>query len=130
MIAYFARHPTAANLLMLVLLLVGGLALPELQRETYPEFEASRIQIRASYPGADAQTIDETVVARIEDVLAGIEGIESIQSRASEGGGSTTIEIGDGVELPDLLSEVQSAVDSIADFPTDMEEPTVSAQSL
>ena len=70
MISFFARHPTAANLLMLVLVLLGTLALPRLQRETYPEFEPSFIRVTASYPGAPTELMDSTVVQRVEDEMA------------------------------------------------------------
>lgn len=129
MIDYFARHPTAANLLMVALLLIGLFALPDLQRETYPEFEAEVVQIRASYPGADAETMDETVVARIEDVLGGLEGIASVRASSGEGSASVSVEVADGVDIETLLTDIESAVGTIKDFPTDMEEPTVSAQT-
>ncbi|PRQ09717.1 efflux RND transporter permease subunit [Enhygromyxa salina] len=129
MIAYFARHPTAANLLMGILLLLGVLALPDLRRETYPEFEADAIQVRASYPGADAETMDETVVARVEDVLGGMEGVASVNASAREGSATVTVELADGADIDAVLTEVKSAVDTINDFPTDMDEPTVTAQS-
>ncbi|HLT34810.1 MAG TPA: efflux RND transporter permease subunit, partial [Enhygromyxa sp.] len=129
MIDFFARHPTAANLLMVALLLIGLLALPDLQRETYPEFEAEVVQVRAAYPGADAETMDETVVARIEDVLGGLEGVEAISARSSEGSASVSVELADGADIETLLTDVKSAVDTIRDFPTDMEEPTVTAQT-
>jgi hydrophobic/amphiphilic exporter-1 (mainly G- bacteria), HAE1 family len=128
-IDYCARHPTAANLMMLALILIGVLALPDLQRETYPEFEAEAVQIRASYPGADAETMDEAVVARIEDVIGGLEGVDTINARASEGSASVTVELEDGAELETLLTDIKSAVDTIKDFPLDMEEPTVTAQT-
>ncbi|NVB41054.1 efflux RND transporter permease subunit [Pseudenhygromyxa sp. WMMC2535] len=129
MIAYFARHPTAANLLMAALLLIGLLALPKLQRETYPEFEADVIQVRASYSGADAETMDETVVARIEDVLGGLEGVEAITAEAREGSATVSVEIADGEEVESMLTEIQSAVDTISDFPSDMDEPTVTERT-
>ncbi|HVI00365.1 MAG TPA: efflux RND transporter permease subunit [Enhygromyxa sp.] len=129
MIDYFVRHPTAANLLMVAMLLIGMLSLPDLQRETYPEFEAEVVQIRASYPGADAETMDETVVSRIEDVLGGLEGVAVIRATSSEGSASVSVELADGFEIETLLTDIKSAVDTIKDFPTDMEEPTVTAQT-
>ena len=129
MIAWFTRHPTAANLLMLVLVLLGAIGLPRLQRETYPEFEASALSVSASLPGADAEVMDQDVVARIEDVLGGMEGIASLSSSSREGGASVTIEAEDGFETETLLTDVRSAVESIRDFPEGMEEPTVTLRT-
>lgn len=129
MITWFARHPTAANLLMLVLLLLGALALPQLQRETYPEFEPRSIRISASYPGAATEIVDDTIVQRIEDAISALEGIARIRSQAREGGASITVEIEDGVEVETLLADVKSAVDGIRDFPAEVDPPSVTASS-
>lgn len=125
MIEYCARHPTVANLLMLMVILLGFIGLPHLQRETYPEFETDTIQVRATFAGADAQVMDQDVVERIEDVLGGMEGILSITSTAQDGGASVTLEVEDGFSAELLLTDVKSAIDTIQDFPEDMDEPTV-----
>ena len=51
MIAWFARHQTAANLLMAAIMLLGLVALPGLQRETLPEIKSDTVQIRVIYRG-------------------------------------------------------------------------------
>lgn len=127
MIDYFARHPTAANLLMLVFVLVGVLAIPQLQRETFPEFESSRIDISASYTGAPTEIVDTTVTQRIEDAVAGLPGIERIRSRSREGGVSVRIDVEEGTNVDGLMAEVKAAVDSIRDFPVEVEPPRVAA---
>ena len=50
MIAFFARHPTAGNLLMLFLAVLGLSTLPGLQRETFPDFAAQQLQITIASP--------------------------------------------------------------------------------
>ncbi|MCR9165837.1 MAG: efflux RND transporter permease subunit [Nannocystaceae bacterium] len=129
MIAYFARHPTAANLLMLVLVLLGVLSLPELRRETYPEFEASRIRVSARYSGADAETIDRVLVQAIEDAVGGTEGVDTFSSEAREGSATVVLEVADNVEFQTVLADVQSAVDGITQWPADVDPPTVAAAS-
>ncbi len=52
MIRFFAAHPTAANLLMLILMAVGLITLPDIKRETFPEINAYSVEIRVPYPGA------------------------------------------------------------------------------
>lgn len=129
MIGYFARHPTAANLLMLVIGLLGILTLPQLRRETYPEFEPSRIRINAQYPGAGALLVDEMVVARIEDAISGLEGISAMTSTSREGSASINLEVEDEEDLDAVLAEVKSAVDRISDLPEDMDPPLVAPVS-
>lgn len=52
MIRFFAKHPTAANLLMLTLLILGISSLSTIKRETFPEFDPPYILAGVVYPGA------------------------------------------------------------------------------
>lgn len=125
MIAYFARHPTAANLLMITLLLLGVLGLTSLKRETFPEFTPSVVTVTVAYPGAAAQDVDEAIVARIEDAVDGIEYLDRMTSKARQGVGVVTLEMEDGGALDAFKSDIDSAVDAITDFPNEAEDPMV-----
>ena len=52
MIRLFAAHPTAANILMLIIIVIGFIAVPTLQRDTFPVVPPSVIEVRVAYPGA------------------------------------------------------------------------------
>ena len=69
MIRYFASHPTAANVLMVAIIILGITALPKLQRDTFPVIPATEVEIRASYPGATPAEVEDAVCQRIEDTL-------------------------------------------------------------
>ncbi len=125
MIAYLARHPTAANLLMITFLLLGVLGLNSLRRETFPEFTASKVTVTVAYPGASAQEVDESVVQRIEDAVDGIESLDKMTSKAREGLGVVTLEMADEGEIESFKTDIDSAVDAITDFPTEVEDPVV-----
>ena len=125
MIAYFARHPTAANLLMITLLLLGVLGLTSLKRETFPEFTPSVVTVTVAYPGAAAEDVDEAIVARIEDAVDGIEYLDRMTSKARQGVGVVTLEMEDGGALDAFKSDIDSAVDAITDFPNEAEDPRV-----
>ncbi|MCB9754496.1 MAG: efflux RND transporter permease subunit [Myxococcales bacterium] len=129
MIAFFARHPTAANLLMVLFVLLGALGLLDLRRETFPEFTADRVTVTVAYPGASAQTIDETIVQRVEDAVDGIEYLEKLTSAAQEGVATITLEMEDGADLTEFKADVSSAVDAITDLPADAEDPIVAESS-
>lgn len=128
MIGYFARHPTAANLLMLVFVLLGALALPQLRRETFPQFETDTIRISASYPGAPAEIVDTSVTQRIEAEVAGLPGVANIHSQSREGAATLSVESEDGVEVDVLAAEIESAVAGIRDLPDEVERPRVNTQ--
>src|SRR5690606_37102158 len=85
MVAYFARHPTAANLLMVTFVVLGIIGAMRMIRETFPDFESEFVHVQVVYKGASAQDVEETVCQRIEEAIEGVEGIESVESTAREG---------------------------------------------
>ncbi len=125
MIGYFVRHPTAANLLMLIIILLGVLGAVSLTREVFPDFASEFIGVRVVYKGASAEEVEETICQRIEEEIKGIEGIEEVDSTARENVGMVTIEVADGYDVGDVLKDVENAVDQIDNFPDDAEEPLI-----
>ena len=65
MISFFTRHPTAGNLLMLLLMVVGITSLPSLKRETFPDFAPQNIEVRIIYPGASTEDVEEAICQRV-----------------------------------------------------------------
>lgn len=125
MIGYFVRHPTAANLLMLIIILVGLLGLSSLTREVFPEFTSEFIHVQVVYKGASAEEVEETICQRIEEELEGVEGIEEVRSTSRENAGMVVVEVADGYEVRDVLKDVENAVDQIDNFPEDAEDPII-----
>ncbi|NDV26052.1 efflux RND transporter permease subunit [Desulfovibrio sp. JC010] len=126
MIEYFADHPTAANLLMLIFFAVGIFAAPKLLRETFPDFAANQVQVTVIYPGATAETVEEAICQRIEDALDGIIGVEEVTGEAREGKATVTAEMVEGGDFSKFIDDVRSEVDAIDDFPEEAEEPVIS----
>ncbi len=125
MINYFVRHPTAANLLMLVFILVGLLGISGLQREVFPEFASDYINVQVVYRGASADEVEQTICRRIEEELEGVEGIEEVVSTAREGLAYLLVEVADGYAVGEVLDDVENAVDQIDNFPEEAEDPVV-----
>jgi len=124
-IRYFVRHPTAANLLMLIIILLGVLGAFSLQREVFPEFASDFINVQVLYKGASATEVEETICQRIEQEIEGIEGIKEVTATAQESLGMVTVEVADGYAVADVLKDVENAVDTIDNFPEDVEEPVI-----
>lgn len=125
MIGYFSRHPTAANLLMIVFLFLGLTALPKLKRETLPDITPSQVMITVAYPGASAVEIEQSIVRRIEDAVEGIEFVKDTIGECREGVGTVTLEMASSGELSDFRNDIQTAVDSIDDFPEEAKAPVL-----
>jgi len=125
MIRFFSRHPTAANLLMGLFLALGTLALPNLRRETLPEFAPSMVEVRVMYPGATAEEVDEALCRRIEDAVDGVNDLSVVTADAREGVATVTVEMAEGGDPQAFIADIEKAVDAIADFPPEVEDPVV-----
>ena len=126
MIRFFARHPTAANLLMISLMAIGLLSVGQLQRETFPDITPSEVQVRVIYPGATAEEVEEAICQRIEDAVDGVRFVKELRADAREGVATVVAEMTEGGEFITFLADIESAVDAIDDFPTDVEKAIIS----
>ena len=125
MIAWFADNHVAANLLMIFLLLAGAVTALTTKLEIFPETSLDTISITMEYPGASPAEVEEAIVRRIEEKIAGLAGIKRIDSVAREAFASITIEVMQDWDLQELLDEVKSEVDRITTFPNEAEEPVI-----
>ncbi len=125
MIEFFARHPTAGNLLMFFLAVIGLSALPNLQRETFPDFAADKVQVSVVYPGAGTEDVEERICQRLEEVVDGIDNVEEVKCTAREGVGSAVIEMAEGGDMDRFLDDIKAEVEAIDTFPDEVEIPTV-----
>ncbi|MGB5569372.1 MAG: efflux RND transporter permease subunit [Sedimenticolaceae bacterium] len=125
MIAWFARHPTAANLFMAAIMILGIVSLPGLQRETFPEIQNDKVEVRVVYKGATTDEVEDAICRRLEDALDSITDIDETRCEAREGLGIATAVMREGAQMTRFLDDVKSEVDAIDDFPDQTELPVV-----
>ncbi|CAN2049857.1 Acriflavin resistance protein [Candidatus Magnetomoraceae bacterium gMMP-13] len=125
MINFFAKHPTAANLLMIIFIVMGVLSITSLRRETFPDFSSDRVEIRVPYPGATAAEVEDTICRRIEDVIDGINFVKEVSSEALEGIGKVVVEMEEGKDFATFLDDIKTEVEAIDDFPDQAETTTI-----
>ena len=123
MIRFFAAHPTAANILMFVILLLGAASLPSLNKETFPEISLNQIQITIAYPGASASEVEEGICNRLEDSTDGISFLKERRCEARDNVGIMILDMQESGNLKQFMDDVISEVDAISDFPDDAEDP-------
>lgn len=126
MIRFFATHPTAANLLMVVLILLGLNSLSDLKRETFPDFSINAISVSVVYPGATPESVESALCIPMEDAIDGLSNIDEVTCAATEGLASLTVEMTEGGDFSKLMTEVKNEIDSINTFPEDAETPLIS----
>ena len=108
---FFVDRPIFASVLSIVLLIVGGIAYFQLPVAQYPEVAPPTIVIRTSYPGADAQTIADTVATPIEQEVNGVEDMLYMSSYSSaDGSMALTITFKLGTDLDKAQVLVQNRV--------------------
>ena len=125
MIRFFTGHPTAANLLMIVALVAGILALPNLQLETFPRISTKTVQITTSYPGASPSDVERSICRRIEDALDGVQNLNELTCEARENRAIVVAEMEEGSDIEQFFSDIDSEVSAINDFPSAVEDPVV-----
>ncbi len=125
MIRFFAAHPTAANLMMLVFILAGVLTAGSLRRETLPQIEPREILVSVAYPGARPEEVEEAICRRIEDALESVENTDTISCEAREGIARANVEMKEGEDLDRYLAKVKTEIDAIDDFPEKAESPVI-----
>src|SRR5687768_66600 len=99
---FFIDRPVFASVLSLLILIAGGVAIFVLPIARYPEIVPPTIQIDAVYPGADAQTVAESVAAPIEQELSGVRNLIYFSSQSANNGTArivATFEIGTDQDL-------------------------------
>jgi multidrug efflux pump subunit AcrB len=92
----------------------------------FPLIENRNISIRAIYPGASPEEVEDGIILRIEDNLRGVTGIERFTSTSSENMGSVHVEVLKGYDIDEAYRDVKNAVDQISSFPISMEPIVVS----
>ncbi|MDD1781647.1 efflux RND transporter permease subunit [Enterovibrio sp. ZSDZ35] len=125
MIRFFARHPTAANLLMLTLILLGLTALPQLKRETFPEFAPPYILASVAYPGASPEQVEQNICLLMEEAIDGLSNIEETRCEALEGAASLVVKLTPIADISRMLVDIQTQINAINNFPSDIEPPVV-----
>ena len=124
-IRWFIDNPVAANLLMILLLIGGALAIPALNKQFFPEIEINSVSVSMVYPGASPREVEEQICARIEEAVHDLRGIKEIRSVAQQGLGTVLIEAAQGYDTSQLTAEIKTRVDAINTFPGDAERPVV-----
>jgi multidrug efflux pump subunit AcrB len=124
-----AGHSVAANLIMLMCLVGGFIALMNVKQEVFPDIEPDLVLVSVSYPGASPEEVERGVILAVEEAVQGLDGVDEVTSVAKEGSGTVTVETLLGADVEKLKDEVQNEVDRIRTFPDDAEEPEIRVAS-
>ncbi len=122
---YFVRHKTAANLLLMLMLLAGVMGGLNLRAQFFPDIVREQVTVSVAWQGAGAADVDEGIVTTLEPSLLAVEGVEEAISTSREGSASIALTFEDGWDMGRASDDVQAAVDSVSTLPAEAEDPNV-----
>ena len=124
-IAWMAENHVAANLLMVFIIVAGIISVINVKQEIFPEIPLDFITVEVVYRGATPADVEETICVKIEEAVAGIEGVERVTSVSSEGIGVVSVQTEFGVDIKEVRDKIKAEVDRITTFPKDAEKPVI-----
>ncbi len=110
---FFIDRPVLAWVISIVIVLLGAIAAGFLPVAEYPEIQPPTVRVTASYPGANAQVVADTVAAPIEQQVVGVEGMLYMSSQSNNDGSYTldvTFELGTNVNMDQVLVQNRVAI--------------------
>jgi multidrug efflux pump subunit AcrB len=124
-LSYFARHRTAANLLLVVMVILGLAAIPNMRAQFFPDVVVDDVDVTVRWDGAGAEDVDAAIVQVLEPALLAVDGVAATESRSREGSASIELEFEPGWDMGRAADDVQAAVDAVSNLPEDAEDPQV-----
>ncbi len=121
------RRPVLATVLTLIIVLFGMIGYISLGVREYPSVDNPIISVQCSYPGANADVIENQITEPLEQNINGIPGIRSLTSVSQQGQSSITVEFELSVDLETAANDVRDKVSRAQRYlPRDCDPPTVS----
>ncbi|MDK1388940.1 efflux RND transporter permease subunit [Sinorhizobium sp. 8-89] len=125
--AWSIRNPVAPILAFFVLVVLGWQSFNSLPITRFPNIDVPIVQISVTQSGAAPAELETQVTKEIEDAVAGVSGVDHIQSTITDGSSTTAVIFRMEVPTTQAVQDVKDAIDRIrSDLPTSIEEPIVS----
>jgi multidrug efflux pump subunit AcrB len=125
--AWSTRNPVVSIVLFIALSLAGWMAFLKMDVNDNPDIDFPAVIVNVSQPGAAPSEIETQITQRVESAVRGINGVDEIQSTASEGNSNTFVQFEIGTDPNDSVNEVKNAIDQIrSDLPDGILEPQIS----
>ena len=125
LIAVFAGHPVACNLLMAIMLLAGAWSLTRLNTQFFPTFDIEFITVTVKWTGASAEDVEAAITEPIERELLGLDTVSEMTSSSNRGNAVITLEYEEGSDMDVALDQVKERVASIRNLPDAADEPVI-----
>ena len=121
---FFVEHRTSANIIMILMIVVGLLSIGRLNKQFFPDFEVEVVAVSVNWAGATAEEIDKNIVQLLEPELRPISGVKKVSSKSVEGVGITQVEFNYGYDMQKGRTDIETAVSRI-NFPQKADKPKI-----
>ncbi len=123
--AWFCNNPVAANMMVLLVVLVGYFSLKGAKQEVFPEVRLDIVVVTLTYPGASPDEVEQGVTLPAEEAIREVDGIKRVTSQSGENGAILIIELLLDANTDEVRSRIQAAIDRVSTFPERAEKPQV-----
>ena len=106
----FIKRPVLSTVISVAIVLLGIIGLVSLPIEQYPDIAPPTVVVYTSYPGADAETVKNSVIVPLEESINGVEGMDYISSTASSGSAQISVLFRQGMNADMCAVNVQNRV--------------------
>ena len=121
---FFVEHRTSANIIMLLMIIIGLLSIGKLNKQFFPDFDVEVVAVTIDWPGATAEEIDKNIIQLLEPELRPISGVKKVSSKSVEGLGRTQVEFQYGYDMQKGRTDIETAVSRI-NFPEKSKKPRI-----
>jgi multidrug efflux pump len=127
LLEFFVRKPVFASVVSLMIVLLGLVSFSRLSLREYPNIDPPVVSVRTDYPGASAQIIESQVTQVLEGSIAGIGGVEILESRSRPESSRITVRFLLSVDPDEAANDVRDRVSRVRGrLPDEVSEPVVS----
>ena len=117
------NHKTAANLFLLLMVILGFYASKVLNTQFFPNYSIDYITINVEWPGASPKDIEKSIIKPIEEKVRYIDKVKHTKSTAKEGIANILLEFRNNTNMQRALTDVERAINSLNNLPEDSKDP-------
>lgn len=130
LVSAFLRHPNAANLLMVLMIIFGLFTLGRINTQFFPTIERNTVTVTVVWEGASPEDVEANILSIVEPEVRFVDGVDEMDSYAREGNGSVILTFEEGYDMREAIADVEEAARAISNLPEDAEEPTVGVSNF
>ncbi len=120
------KRPVFATVMSLMLVVLGIIAFTRLTLRELPNIDPPIVSVEVAYPGASAAVVETRITQILEDAVAGIEGIETVESRSRNGEAQVTLEFSLTRDIEAAANDVRDAISRVMDrMPEEADPPEI-----